>query len=468
MNDDALKENVRSLADLLGMAEEKASQLLEAFAEITVDVADARARALGAHIEKILSRTLSKVSVGGDVEHEPAVEIIVGSATPRRRCGGVFVSFQEGRVVVCKVPAESDASHVEPIALLLAACYACAAAMHKVLGDRLSLPEPEAYVVDLRQLLGEDAARLGEDVDFDEAFLAGGGAIGNGFVLAASLLPLRGKLHIADDDLASSGNLQRCVLFDEQSVGQPKAEVLAVKGGALSAGRLRCEPHNVVLQRVPQRKEGAWLRRLIVAVDSPRARRQLQFEMPCEVFDASTTGAEEVVLHFNEQPTEHACMACVYHHSPQEGARELHIAESLGVTPEEVGELRVSERSADAICAKYSHLRRENVVGLAYDTLFKALCSSSKLMTPEGRQVLTPFAFVSVLAGAMLALEFFRRVHRGGHRGLYNVWRLSPWTNSVGRAQRRLERRPDCHFCGEPILRKLIAETWTKEDSKAA
>jgi hypothetical protein len=56
----------------------------------------------------------------------------------------------------------------------------------------------------------------------------------------------------------------------------------------------------------------------------------------------------------------------------------------------------------------------ENVGGLAYGTL------CGKLMAPEGRQVLTPFAFAAVLAGAILALRFFRRVERGGHGGLYN------------------------------------------------
>jgi hypothetical protein len=312
-------------------------------------------------------------------------------------------------------------------------------------------------------LLGDDGEQLADEVEFQEAFLAGAGAIGNGFVLAAALLPLRGKLHIADDDKVSGGNLQRCVLFDEASVGQPKAEVLAAKGVEMSDGRLCCEPHYVILQQVPQRKEGAWLRRLIVAVDSPRARRQLQSEMPREVFDASTTGAEEVVLHFHEQPNDHACLACVYHHSPLEGAREAHIADSLGVTPEEVRELRVSKESAVKICARYSHLRLDEVCGLAYDTLFKALCSTSRLMTHEGRQVLTPFAFVSVLAGAMLALEFYRRIKRGGHSRLYNTWHLSPWTNPVPRARRRLEARADCHFCGNAVLRNLIAETWKSQ-----
>src|SRR5690606_4421157 len=161
MNDAALKENVRSLADLLGMAEAEASQLLDASAEITVDDADPRARTLGGHIEKILARTLAQVSFGGEPESEAAVEIIVGAAKKRRRCPAIFISFQEGRVVTCKTAADCDGSHVEPIVLLLAACYACAGAIRRILGERLSMPEPEAYVVDLRQLLGDDAVRFG-------------------------------------------------------------------------------------------------------------------------------------------------------------------------------------------------------------------------------------------------------------------------------------------------------------------
>jgi hypothetical protein len=333
--------------------------------------------------------------------------------------------------------------------------------MKSVLGDRLPYPTPEFYIVDLVQFLGKDAAILGEEVDFGEAFMAGAGAIGNGFVLGAAYLPLRGKLHVADDDNASSGNLQRCPLFNEKSVGRPKADVLCEEGNKLMGSRVRCEPHNVILQRVPQRHEGAWLRRLIVAVDSPRARRQLQNELPREVFDASTTGSAEIVLHFNIQPAKGACMGCIYHHSPQEGAHELHVAESLGVEVAEVRELRVSPMSAVKICTRFPHLDPAQVTGLAYDTLFKALCASSRLMTAEGRQVLTPFAFVSVLAGVILAIEFFRRV-RYGHNGLYNEWRISPWSNPVMRRQRLLERRPDCQCCGATVLRKLTAELWTK------
>lgn len=465
MNNAAFKENARSLADLLGTHEEEAAQLLDATVVLTIADNDQRARATGEHVELMLSRTLTRVCREVPGDRSPGLEIVIGE-TARRYAGHVvYISFQCGRVVVGE-RVVSDRLSVAPIALLLAACYTCAAGLKRILGDRLRQPVSANHVVDLEQLLGEDACGIEQPVDFGEAFLAGGGAIGNGFVLGAALLPLSGKLHIADDDKASGGNLQRCVLFDETDINHPKAQQLAKKGLALSQGRLRCEGHNVVLQNVPQRTEGGWLWRLIVAVDSPRARRQLQTELPREVFDASTTGAEEVVLHFNEQPTADACLACVYHHSPPEAARENHIAETLGVTVAEVRELRVSPASTSKICSRYAHLRPEDVVGLAYDTLFKALCSTSKLMTPENRQVLTPFAFVSVFAGAMLALEFFRRVRRGSHANLYNTWHMSPWTNPVLRARRQLKPKADCQFCSDPIVRAIVADTWRNSSAK--
>lgn len=460
MNEDARQENIRSLADLLGSGEKEATQLLNITALVTFEQTDERSSWLADHIHLILSRTIERVAIESGSKNDPEVEIIIGSSSPCKECPRVYVTFRNGSVVTSISPSTSDDHVVEPIALLLATCYICAAAMKRILEDRLPYPVPDTLTVNLAELLGEDGTINEETVEFDEAFLAGAGAIGNGFVLAAALLPLTGDLHVVDDDTASGGNLQRCVLFGEDSIDSQKAELLANAGKRISEGRLNCIPHNVVLQRVPQRKEGAWLRRLIVGVDSPRARRQLQCEMPGEVFDASTTGAEEIVLHFHKQPTDEACLACAYHHNPQEHAREVHIAESLGVTIAEVRELRVSQHSANNICMRYPHLNKSEVVGLAYDSLFKALCSSSKLMTPEGRQVITPFAFVSVLAGTMLAIEFYRRVRRGDHVGLYNEWRISPWSNPVFRGRRSQGRRPDCQFCGDSILRDLATKIW--------
>ena len=48
------------------------------------------------------------------------------------------------------------------------------------------------------------------------------------------------------------------------------------------------------------------------------------------------------------------------------------------------------------------------LIGKAFDSLFRELCAQQALLTPSGEQILAPFAFVSNLAGALLALELAR------------------------------------------------------------
>lgn len=460
MNNAARLENSRLLALLIGSSEADADRLLDARAALTFDSNDDIAVAIGGHIARLLSRTLSEVIVNSLAVRDVAVEIVVGRGLPRYRSATTYVAAVGRRVIIGSSAIQHAPEGVPPLGCLLAACYACAAAVARVAGGRLGLPVADEFVVDVDQLLGADIGLLEKEVDFREAYLAGAGAIGNGFVVGLGTLPFRGTLHVVDDDHVSAGNLQRCVLFDQAEVDQRKAEVLCREG------RKRCPsvlfiPRTCRIQELPERRPGPWLRRIVVGVDSPRARRQLQAEFPREVFDASTTGAEEIVFHYNRQPNSGACLACVYRQSVQENARERHIAESLGVTLGEVRELQISERSALKICAKFPHLQPGAIKGSPYDTLFKALCSSSKLLTPEGAQVLTPFAFVSVLAGAMLALEFFRRVHRG-HDGLFNEWRISPWNNPVMRRKQYLARSVECEICGNPVLGPLAGDMWDR------
>lgn len=461
MNDSARRENSRSLAEMLGTSEEEAASLLCVTAAITCLDTDEVGKAIAAHVCELLSRTLADVAVNRPQTSAIAVELVVGAATPRHGTQTVWLWIQQGRALISRHAGGPDNSSLSPIGRLIAACYACAAVLKAAIGERLPYPVSEPYVLDLVDLLGPDARLLDVAADFDEVFLAGAGAIGNGFVLGLAQLPARGTLHVVDDDHVSDGNLQRCALFTPADVGAMKADILS-HAGAHALPTVQFIPHRVRLQDVPLKTAGPWLRRLVVAVDSPRARRNLQTELPGEVFDASTTNSAEIVFHYHAQPTEGACMACVYHESPDENAREKHIAESLGVTVEEVRELRVSTASADKIIKKYPQLARDVVVGTPYDTLFKALCASSKLFTTEGREVLTPFAFVSVLAGALLALEFFRRIHRG-HEGLHNLWRISPWSNPLPRGRRALVRNPNCSVCSQPILQKVLSQIWGSE-----
>jgi hypothetical protein len=153
-------------------------------------------------------------------------------------------------------------------------------------------------------------------------------------------------------------------------------------------------------------------------------------------------------------------LACAYAHSPDEHARERHIAAVLGVELDDVRQLSVSSAAACRVQERHPHLSADAIQGLAYDTLFKALCGSAPSLSPEGKQVLAPFAFVSTLAGALLAAEFYQRV-KAGHEGRFNEWRISPWSAPLDRRKRIQLRHPGCEFCSNPVLRKVNHGFWS-------
>jgi len=80
--------------------------------------------------------------------------------------------------------------------------------------------------------------------------------------------------------LCEDGNLNRTILFSKADVGRPKA--LAAAGRARQLGlAAQLLPHTRRLQELAVR--GPWLERLVCTVDSRRARRLLQEELPRDV-----------------------------------------------------------------------------------------------------------------------------------------------------------------------------------------
>jgi len=104
-------------------------------------------------------------------------------------------------------------------------------------------------------------------------------------------------------------------------------------------------------------------------------------------------------------------MSCVYPRSPEEHAHEKHVANRTWGIVEEVKKERISKNCRNTDLRTVSTLVPERYQSTSLtNTLFKQLCSTEQLKTGEGRRVLTPFAFVSVLAGVLLAIEFVRRL----------------------------------------------------------
>jgi molybdopterin/thiamine biosynthesis adenylyltransferase len=319
----------------------------------------------------------------------------------------------------------------------------------------LTLP----LTVDLGELYGAGITALAQRVELGTAFLAGAGAIGNAVVLGLSLLHTHGKLHVCDPDNVDSGNLNRCWWFHDGDLGQPKAHRLAQRAHQ-ALPDLSLVPHANTLGDVVKAQGDHPPVTLIVGVDSRRARRSLQNEMPGRVFDASTSGIAEVVLHNNESRAPYACMACIYRETPDENAHERHVADALGVPAASVRENFVSLEAAAAIVCKYPHLNACALEGLAYDSLFKELCGQGQLRLGTSERVLAPFAFVSVLAGLMLTVEIATRLNTAAPLLHYNYWRISPWGPPVARLRERRPKRGDCEFCGNRILQSVMKTLW--------
>jgi hypothetical protein len=242
-------------------------------------------------------------------------------------------------------------------------------------------------------------------------------------------------------------------------VGLKKVDRLVLKAQPFFPG-LKLVPRPARIQDLPEKSGGPWLRRLLVAVDSRRARRQLQNEFPGEVFDASTTDIREIVVHHNRQPTSDACISCIYEPDEEELSREQHIADHLGVSVEVVRSERISAAAAVSIVERFPTLATMELVGIAYDTLFKKLCGEGLLNAVAGRGVTAPFAFVSALAGSLLALELVRRLGSGGSVRNFNYWRVSAWHAPLARRRIMRPPQPGCVFCSSPILRRVNAQLW--------
>lgn len=163
--------------------------------------------------------------------------------------------------------------------------------------------------------------------------LAVAGAVGHGVLRALRHLPTTGMLPVEDPKTVTQGNFNRCTYLQQQDLGKDKAAVLAE----------RAQPgfKNLTLQPYVGDfgafcKEHGPQQAVIVTVDSRRARRSIQSELPGGVIDASTTDGRAAVVHSHKQPTAGACLSCIYRHVPEEHARERSITEGLGVTLDDV------------------------------------------------------------------------------------------------------------------------------------
>ncbi len=341
---------------------------------------------------------------------------------------------------------------VHPLLVAIGACYVASSVTEAAvgIGKGAGLPLNIQFAD-----LGVSNELLAVPVFLRDAALAGAGAVGNAFLRALRHLKPSGSLTVADPKRVAPGNPNRCLYFDNASVGKWKAEELCERAKA-DLFELKLEPFVGTLTDLARRL--GRVRRVIVGTDSRRVRRTIQSEIPLEVLDASTTGVDEVIVHSHRQPTGAACLSCIYRHVDEENALEKDIAEGLGIDVSDIEKGLIDEEVANKIIASHPGLEKNEIIGVAFDSLFRRVCAAAALKLPTGDQVFAPFAFVSSLAGALLAIELLRFDSEVPPNTNYFV--ANPWRPPNPMMRRRRPKVPDCVFCSRPEIIEAMNCVW--------
>ena len=204
---EAQRENAAALASAMGLSLADAAEALDLDIAITVDPADDTAQQIGREIAQLLCRTVRRISTAQS-EETVAAELVIGSAVRRTSGINIYLSVLDGRAIISQSAHSTEACTPIPAILgLLIACYASAATLYRGLGGAFSFELPEPFVLHFDQL-GIDWGSVQSPIDIGHTYIAGAGAISNGFLWAARHLDLGGQLDIADDDHVSSWQSQ--------------------------------------------------------------------------------------------------------------------------------------------------------------------------------------------------------------------------------------------------------------------
>lgn len=462
MNDHMEHGNLRTLASLLNISESEAAPLLASRIQITWSTADDSAKALGEFIIAMLERTFETIGSPANPDIEATYELSInGAAFYSVKAMKIYAELDAREFYCGRISnrRRKDQTTPPPILSLLCACFASAQIAHYALGLPSGRVSTNGVEVDFCVWPGVPHSMWQRDTNIGNCQLAGAGAVSNAILYALQYLPIRGSISIIDPKPVTHGIINRCLWFDLDDVNHSKAVILAEKANA-AFKNVNFTPYESTVQKA--RAQLGELACLIVGVDSRGARRKLQSEIPLEVFDASTTGVEEVVFHHNRLLTGHACLACIYSETDAERNHTSHVADMLNVTNEDLAEGYITENSARKIIARYPELKLADLNGIAFDSLFRQLCATQQLITPEQKQVLAPFSFVSQLAGTVQAIELFLRRQSAERCDHFNYWRVNPWRGVIAGLQQMRPKKVDCIVCSETQYIDLSKAIWGK------
>lgn len=293
-----------------------------------------------------------------------------------------------------------------------------------------------------------------DDVDLGPSnVLIGVGAIGNAAVWALGRSPLKGTVHLVDNQTLELSNMQRYVLPVRDNENRAKVELAA----AAFHGGLVPIAHPLDWATFAATEGYQW-QRVIVALDSARHRRAVQASLPRWIANAWTQPGDLGVS--THSWTEGACLSCLYLPAGELPNEDKLIATALGIArPERELQIRnllhagasPPREMLEEIAGKLEvpldallpfeerPLRELYVVGICGGVVLPL----SRIGTPT-QDVHIPIAHQSALAGVLLAgrlvAHAIQRVPTGAQVSRINV--LEPLPQLMGSLTQPIAKDP--------------------------
>lgn len=349
---------------------------------------------------------------------KPELTVRVGAGAEE---ADVYVDAREWQAYVGTRPSQlpDDEGRAIAVGPLAASCRAAAQVFQRLLAELL----PQTATIE-SSYWSALTYRKGEEPFADpelsvptrlEAVLVGAGSIGGaGAYLFAHTPQLTGALDIVDPDALEERNPDRALLATQAAAiaGAVKAELAA---SALEHLPLAARPHRMTIAEfVATRHREQTLPLVLAAVDSARARREIQDCLPLEVVNAACNpSAIAISGHVTD---EGPCVYCLHLPEVLDSGRILVklIADATGLPPMTVIPLLI-----DHVKLTDDHLRAiERNRGLPLGTLqehrgseieelYRAalLYGEVAIRTASGLEAAVAAIFVTALAGFILAGE---------------------------------------------------------------
>jgi molybdopterin/thiamine biosynthesis adenylyltransferase len=380
-----------------------------------------------------------------DIAPPDAITVRVG---PGKSAAGLEV-FADNWAGGVRTPGE--APHLgltEPTLLIGALIGACHAAASLFRQARLSEPGPssvwhDAWSLQLSNVTDgtPSAGPTSASLRLDDLVLAGMGAVGNAFALTALTHPgATGTLRAADYDHIDLTNLNRCLLFVRDHLGQLKADIVNAVAGGLG------QPHAAMLV-TPERAERAFrnapVPALVSVVDTNRAREAINQLVPRITLAGSTFNLRVQTNTFGQPGP---CLRCGNPPEPVEPDRDVK-ARVLAAKADELEELAAQAgRTADELLTWAS----APGCGELDVTVLPALRREGPATFSVG--------FVSALSGVLLAATAIRSQHQPlGAPMISRAQLLRPAARRQG--PQPLDADPGCPACGP---RGALPGTWRR------